>query len=102
MRCDADRISSMHTPKGTPMTNNTNEHRDAISSWEDEGGGGAGLSDQRNEGIAQGKKKAEPLDSEMSLVVSRAADVYVACGTGVAPAESGISTTQMHPLPGRF
>jgi hypothetical protein len=47
----------------------------------------------------------EPLDSEMSLVVSRAsllADVYVVCGTGVASAASGISTTQMHPLPGRF
>lgn len=38
------------------MTNNTNEHQDAISSWEDEGGGGAGLSDQRSEAIAPGKK----------------------------------------------
>ncbi len=35
-------------------------------------------------------------------VNSLLADVYVVCGTGVASAASGISTTQMHPLPGRF
>ena len=42
---DSDRIVSLHTPKGTPMKNNTNEQRNAISGWEDEGG--AGLSDER-------------------------------------------------------
>ena len=42
------------------MTNNTNEHRNAISEWEGEGG--AGLSDQQSDGIAQGKKRASERD----------------------------------------
>jgi hypothetical protein len=42
------------------MKNNTNEHRNAISAWEGEGG--AGLSDQQSEGIAQGKKRASERD----------------------------------------
>jgi len=37
-RRDADRISSLTTPKGTPMKNNSNEQRNAISGWEGEGG----------------------------------------------------------------
>jgi len=37
-RRDADRISSLPTPKGTPMKNNSNEQRNAISGWEGEGG----------------------------------------------------------------
>lgn len=57
---DADRISSLHTPNGTPMKNNTNEQRNAISGWEDEGG--AGLSDQRGKGIGQGEKRAAEQD----------------------------------------
>jgi hypothetical protein len=57
---DADRISSLHTPNGTPMKNNTNEQRNEISSWEDEGG--AGLSDQRGKGIVQGEKRAAKQD----------------------------------------
>jgi hypothetical protein len=57
---DADRLSSLHTPNGTPMKNNTNEQRNEISSWEDEGG--AGLSDQRGKGIVQGEKRAAEQD----------------------------------------
>jgi hypothetical protein len=37
------------------MKNNTNEHRNAISGWEDEGG--AGLSDERGKGIVQVEKR---------------------------------------------
>jgi hypothetical protein len=57
---DADRISSLHPPKGTPMKNNTNEQRNAISGWEGEGG--AGLSDQSGKGIVQGEKRAAEQD----------------------------------------
>jgi hypothetical protein len=57
---DADRISSLHPPKGTPMKNNTNDQRNAISGWEGEGG--AGLSDQSGKGIVQGEKRAAEQD----------------------------------------
>ena len=57
---DVDRVSSLHTPNGTPMKNNTNEQRNAIFGWEDEGG--AGLSDQRGKGIVQGEKSAAEQD----------------------------------------
>lgn len=56
----ADRISSLHPPKGTPMKNNTNEQRNAISDWEGEGG--AGTSDQSGKGIVQGEKRAAEQD----------------------------------------
>ena len=55
-RRDADRISSMHTPKGTPMKNNSNEQRNAISGWEGEGG--AVISDESGTGIVQSEKRA--------------------------------------------
>jgi hypothetical protein len=48
------------------MTNNTNEHRDAISGWEDEGGGGAGLSDQQGQGIAEVEKRAHETGAEQT------------------------------------
>jgi hypothetical protein len=57
---DPDRISSLHPPKGTPMKNNTNEQRNAISDWEGEGG--AGTSDQSGKGIVQGEKRAAEQD----------------------------------------
>jgi len=59
-RRDADRISSLPTPKGTPMKNNSNEQRNAISGWEGEGG--AGISDQSGQGIVQGEKRAAEQD----------------------------------------
>ena len=55
-RRDADRISSLPTPKGTPMKNNSNEQRNAISGWEGEGG--AVISDESGTGIVQGEKRA--------------------------------------------
>jgi hypothetical protein len=55
---DADRISSLHPPKGTSMKNKTNEQRNAISGWEDEGG--AGLSDQRGKEIVQTAAEQAP------------------------------------------
>jgi hypothetical protein len=55
-RRDADRISSFHTPKGTPMKNNTNQQRNAISGWEGEGG--AVISDESGTGIVQSEKRA--------------------------------------------
>ena len=57
---DAGRISSLHTPKGTPVKNKTKEQRNAISGWEDEGG--AGLSDQGGKEIVQGEKRAAEQD----------------------------------------
>jgi len=58
-RRDADRISSLHTPKGTPMKNNTNEQRKAISGWEDEGGA---VISESGTGIAQSEKRAAEQD----------------------------------------
>ena len=55
-RRDADRISSLPTPKGTPMKNNSNEQRNAISGWEGEGG--AVISDESGTGIVQSEKRA--------------------------------------------
>ena len=57
---EAGRISSLDPPKGTPMKNNTNEQRNAISDWEGEGG--AGTSDQSGKGIVQGEKRAAEQD----------------------------------------
>jgi hypothetical protein len=59
-RRDADRISSLHTPKGTPLKNNTNAQRNAISGWEGEGG--AVISDESSTGIVQSEKRAAEQD----------------------------------------
>jgi hypothetical protein len=50
-RRDADRISSFPRRKETPMKNNTNQQRNAISGWEGEGG--AVISDESGTGIVQ-------------------------------------------------
>jgi hypothetical protein len=63
---DADSMSSLRTPKGAPMKNNTNEHRNAISAWEGEGG--AGLSDQQSE-VSRTARSALP--NETALMRAR-------------------------------
>jgi hypothetical protein len=64
---DADSMSSLRTPKGAPMKNNTNEHRNAISAWEGEGG--AGLSDQQSE-VSRTARSALPNETALMRATS--------------------------------